>query len=175
MTIWQSLALVSPAQWAYAAGLAALFAWRGPSFIAWVLLADFVVILAIAAAMDFGIASERAARISMLIVWIASAAILVTQPGAARVIAAISAGTVLIFSACLLFNVQFGTTSAIVNALAFIMLAVAAHGTGDIGGGRRGHSDMPLPVGVSVGNHGMAAGGLARRADVLSQDRRVIR
>ncbi len=171
MTVWQSLALVSPAQWAYAVGLALLFWWRGPSPVAWVLLADFAALLAIAAVMDFQLIDRNGAHWSMLVVWVASVAVLATIPGAGRVIAAIGVVWVTFFLIALRFQFQFPATSAIVNAGAFIMLAVALYGLGSTGGSGRGHSDRPLPVGLSVGNHGLAAGGMAQGAAHLSADR----
>lgn len=168
MTVWQSFALISPAQWAYAFGLAVLFWLRGPSLVAWVLLADFVAILAVAGAMDFRLIEKSDARLFMLVIWAATAAIMVTQPGVGRVIAAISAIMLAIFAACLAFGVQMSATSAIVNAGAFIILAVATYGLGsggDTGGGR---ADRPLPVGLQGGNLGIREGGGAIGAALLS-------
>lgn len=171
MTAWQSLQLISPAQWAYALGLAALFWWRGPSLVAWVLLADFAALLAIAGAMDFGLMGKDAARWSMAVAWVASVSILATNPGMARAIAAIGAFSIAIFVICLQFGVQFATTSAIVNASAFLMLAVAGIGMGGDSGAGRGHSDRPVSVGLQAGNPVMASGGMAHGAVMLSQDR----
>ena len=171
MTVWQSLALVSPAQWAYAVGLAMLFWWRGPSPVAWVLLADFIALLAIAAAMDFQLIDRNGAHWSMLVVWVASVAVLATIPGAGRVIAAIGMGVIAFFLIALRFQFQFPATSAIVNAGAFIMLAVAFYGMGTSGGNGRGNADRPVSLGLSVGNHGLAAGGMAQGAAHLSADR----
>lgn len=171
MTVWQSIQLISPAQWAYAIGLAALFWLRGPSLVAWVLLADFLALLAIAAAMDFGALGAAEARWSMLVVWVATAAVMAVSPGVAKVMASVCVLAIAAFLACLLFGVQFGTTSAILNAAAFIILGVALIGMGGAGGGSRGHSDRPLPVAIQAGNDGLASGGLARRADLLSPDR----
>lgn len=162
--------MISPAQWAYALGLAGLFAWRGPSLVAWVLLADFLALLAIAGAMDFGLLDRTGANWSMLVVWVATAAAFAMQPGTGRVLAALSVAAITIFIACLYFRVQFATTSAIVNASAFIMLAVAGYGMGGDSGGSRRYSDRPLSVGLSAGNSGLGAGGMARGADLLSSD-----
>lgn len=182
MTVWQSLALISPWQAAYALGLAVLFYTRGPSLIAWVLLADFIAILAVMGAMDFGLLvrapGNDQATGAVLVVWCITAAVLVSQPGLARVLAGFSFVGISIFAATLYFGVQTGTTSAIVNALALVQLAVAGIGLGGDDGGNRGrYSDRGNPVSVSGGDYGMVgssaaqgAGGLARRADLLSQD-----
>ena len=173
MTIWQSLALISAWQAAYAVGLVALFWVRGSSLIAGILLADFIALLAIAAAMDFAILDKADARWFMLVVWIGTAAFLITQPGAGRVMGAISAITAMIFLICLRFDVQIATTSAIVNAIALIQLAVAGIGSGGDDHGNRGrHSDVGHSLSISVRSSGLGAGGMAQTAALLSQDRR---
>lgn len=176
MTLWQSIGLISPAQWAYAAALAGLFAWRGPSPILWVLVADYVAMLAIFAAMDFGLLAREPGNDEVswafLVLWVATVAYLATIPGAGRVMALVGFLTIAFFLAALRFQFQFLATSAIVNAGAFIMLAVAAYGMGNGGGAGRGHSDRPLPLGLSAGDHQLGAGGLAHGAGLLSQDRR---
>lgn len=171
MTIWQSMALISPAQAAYALGLAVLFYWRGPSITAWVLLADFIAILAIAGAMDMEWLDRKQATLSMLVVWVVSTAILATMP--LKILAALGAVAVGAFIAAIRFDVQTSTTSAIVNAVAFIMLAVALYGLGgDSGGGGRLAVDRPLSVGLPPRDIGMGQAGVAQRADLLSPDRR---
>jgi hypothetical protein len=167
--------MISPWQAIYAFGLVLLFGLRGPSLVAWVLLADFVAIMAIMGAMDLGLLTRAPGHDqptgAVLVVWCLTAAIFVTQPGVAKVLACISALGIAAFAATLLFGVQASTTSAIVNALAFVQLAVAGFGTGDGGGSYRGRADQPLSVAVSAGSVGMGAGGYARGADLLSQDR----
>jgi hypothetical protein len=109
----------------------------------------------------------------MLVVWVATATAMAMQPGAGRVIAAISALAVAAFIALLVLGVQIGATSAIVNVAAFVILGVAwfeMGAGGNSGGGRRLNSDPP-PVEVSGGNLGMGVGGMARGARVLSGDR----
>jgi hypothetical protein len=163
--------MISPAQWAYAIGLAGLFWARGPSLVAWVLLADFIALLAIAGAMDFALIEEAGARWSMLVVWVATAAVMAVLPGAGKVIAVICAVSIMAFVALFFLGVQTGTTSAILNVASFIILGVAWLGIGgDSGAGRRFHP-VPLPVEVSGGNLGMGEGGVARGARMLSQDR----
>jgi hypothetical protein len=175
VTIWQSIGLVTPAQWAYGIGLALLFWWRGPSLVAWTLLAGFVATLAIAAAMDFGVLGKSDARLFMLIVWVATAAALVTQPGPGLAIAAVSAAFIPVFAAGIYFGVEFRTTAAIVSVGSFIILAVAFYGMGNGGPGGIDHrrpADRPLDLGLSAEADQLGEGGLAQSAAFLSQDRR---
>jgi hypothetical protein len=169
LTAWQSFQMISLAQWAYAIGLAGLFWACGPSLVAWVLLADFIALLAIAGAMDFALIEEGGARWSMLVVWVATAAVMAMLPGAGRVIAAICAVAIMAFVALLFLGVQIGTTSAILNLASFIIIGVAGFGIGgDSGAGRRFHP-VPLPLEVSGGNLGVGEGGVAHGARMLSQ------
>jgi hypothetical protein len=175
VTIWQSIGLVTPAQWAYGIGLALLFWWRGPSLVAWTLLAGFVATLAIAAAMDFGVLSKSDARMFMLIVWLATAAAMAVQPGPAQIIAAVSVFSIVIFAAGLYFELEFRTTAAIVSVGSFIILAVAIYEMGDGGSsgfGRRGPVGGPHPVGLPAGDEDLGERGMAQGAGLLSQDRR---
>lgn len=179
MTIWQSIALISPWQAAYALGLAGLFWWRGPSPIAWILLADFVAILATMAAMDFGWLTREPGNDSVtrtvLVIWCLSVALLALQSGPGWIMAAIGAVAIPLFAATLVFGVQVATTSAIVNALSFTMLAVAFYGLGghdgDGGRNRHGLADRPLSLGHSAQGAAMAFGGVAQSAAHLSPDR----
>lgn len=171
MTIWQSMAMISPAQAFYGLGLIILFWLRGPSPTAWVLLADFIALLAIAGAMDMEWLDPSQSKLSMLVVWVVSTAILATMP--LKILAALGAVAVAAFIATIRFDVQMGTTSAIVNAVAFIMLAVALYGLGGDSGGRgRLAVDRPLSVGLPPRDMGMGQAGVAQRAGLLSPDRR---
>jgi hypothetical protein len=164
--------MVSPAQWAYAFALAGLFWLKGPTMPAFTLLGAFLALLAIAGAMDFQIIGQSDARLFMLIVWVCVAAALAMQPGSARVMAAVAAIVIAGFTIGMLLHFPFSTTSAIVNAGAFIMLAVYGVGLGSGGDTRRGHADMPLSVGISARDIDMGERGVAQSAGLLSQDRR---
>ena len=178
MTLWQSLQLISPAQWLYAAGLVTLFSWRGPSFTAWVLLADFIALLLIAAAMDFGLLVREPgndqATAAMVVVWVASAAILVTQPGLPRALGAIGAVSILIFAALVYFGVNIATTSAIVNLMGFLQIAVAgiAGGSGNDSGGSGRSNHVPVSVVVQGRDYSLGQMADAAGYDPISQNRR---
>jgi hypothetical protein len=175
LSIWQSIAMVSPWQVLYAIGLVILFWWRGVSAAAVVLLIDFAALLAILAAMDFGWLDRDAATSAMMVIWCGSTVSLAILPGAAKIMAILGLFGVAAFIATIAFGVQIGTTSAIVNMIGFVMLAVAIYGLGNGsgfgGGGDRGVSGDPVFMAPKAGNQIMGAGGLATRADLLSQDR----
>jgi hypothetical protein len=164
---------MSGMQIAYAIALAGLFAWRGPSLTAWVLLGNMVAALVGCLAMDWGLLGRSDATLTMMLIDFVSAAILVTQPGLPRVIAAGYAATIPLYSLSIMFSVAESTTFAIVIGIGFAQLAVAGIGAGGDDRGNRGRfSDVGYPVSVSGRNSGMGAGGLAQGASLLSPDRR---
>lgn len=176
MSVWESLAQVNLWQAAYAVGLVALFGLRGTSLVAWVLLADFIVILAIMGAMDFGwlIREDGNDQVttSVLVVWCVTAAIFATQPGLGWVLAVLSAFGIPVFAATLFWGVQVSTTSAIANTVALVQLAVAGFGSSgdDSGDGRRVPSGQ-VSMEVSGRPGGMVTGGVAQGAALLSANR----
>ena len=176
MTLAESLMLISIPQAVYGLGLVLLFGLRGPSLVAWVLLADFVAVLAIMGAMDFGLLVREPGHdevtASVMVVWCVTAAILAPRPGLGRVLAMFNAAGVMVMIFGLFWGVQISTTSAIVNAIALIQLAVAGIGSSGADGGGRRISFGEIPVAVSQGRDVMASGGMAKGASVLSQDRR---
>ena len=175
MTLWASAMLISPWQMAYAIGLVVLFGRRGPTLIAWVLLADFLIILGIMAAMDFGLLVREQGNdqvtASVLVVWCVTAAIMVTQPGLGRVLAVLSVLGITAFSATLFWGVQVSTTSAIVNTVALFQLAVACFGSsGDDSGDGRRVSSGQVCVEIPSRVEGVVFGGVAQGASLLSAD-----
>lgn len=175
MTLWQSLASVTPWQAAYAVGLIVLFWTRGASFIAWVLLADFIVLTGIAGAMDFGwlIREQGNDQVlgAMMVVWCVTAVVLAVHPKGSMLLAAFSAAGVVMMLTSLRFGVQISTTSAIVNTLALVQLAVAGIGTGGVDGGGRRSASGVISVAQPQGYFGAGAGVMASRQNLLSQDR----
>lgn len=167
MTLLQSIGMIDVGQTAYAVILTALFAWRGPNFVLWVLLADFFALLAVLGAMDIGILVRDevtdTATPALMIVWLASAVAFILRPGQLTIaMASLSAAAILVFIVTVGFDVQISTTAAIVNVIAFIQLAVAGFGSGNNGGGNsRGLRDMPDYLASSLridpmGERGMA-------------------
>lgn len=182
MTLLQAFGMISLGQMAYAVCLAALFSWRGPSFILWVMLADFVALLVIAGAMDLGLLVRNGdadtATPAMMIVWVVSAAVLAFRPDTlAHVLAGLSALAIPVFGLTIVFGVQISTTAAIVNAIAFIQLVAVGVGLGNHGGGAgRGLRDISAHMAASFqGDYvGEIAGqgGVALDRHLLSADSR---
>lgn len=135
----------------YALCLALVFAMRGPGFVQWVLLANMAATLAACLAMDLGAMDRGAVTLSIMLADLAAGAWLLQRPGLPRIIAAGYAVMVPLYSLNIVFDVQSGTTFAIVNGIAFIQIAVAGIGSGSNGGGnRRGLRGMPDHLALSA-------------------------
>ena len=164
---------MSGPQIAYAVALVALFAWRGPSFTAWVLLGNMGAALAGCYAMDLGVIGRTDTTLAMMLIDFVSASLLLTQPGMPRVIAAGYAVTIPLYALNVVFGVSESTTFALVIGLGFVQLVVAGIGAGgDDRGNRSRRDDVAGPVSVSGRNYGMVSGGFAQVAGLLSQDHR---
>lgn len=173
--LWDSIAQITLWQVAYAIGLLVMFGLRGPSFIAWVLLADFVALLAILGAMDFGWLIRESGNDQVLgaqmVVWCVTAAVLAVHPKGSMLLAVFSVSGVATMVFALRFGVQMSATSAIVNTLAMVQLAVAVIGTGGMDGGHRRDAAGDISLAPPGGYTGGSAGGMASGANLLSQDR----
>jgi hypothetical protein len=151
VTIWQSLGMINAAQLAYAAGLVVMFAMHGRSFIAFVLLADFIAVTLAMGAMDMGWLVRTPERdtvtATVLVIYCLTFAALVLSPGLGQVLAVFSAISIPIFAATLFFGVPVAATSAIVNACSLVQIAVAIIGMGDDNGNghRRPRVADPVP------------------------------
>ena len=164
---------MSGPQIAYALAMAALFAWRGPSFATWVLLGNMVAALLGCLAMDVGILERADATLTMMLIDFVAGSILLTRPGLSRVIAVGYGMTIPFYWLSLRFGVSEGTTFAIVIGIGFVQLMVAGIGTGSNDRGNRGRrADVAGSVSVSGRNSGLAQGGVAQGAALLSQHRR---
>ena len=156
----------------YALALAGVFLWHGPSHAAWVLLANMAATLAACLALDFGMDRSDATLTMMLIDFVSGAA-LVFKPGLSRVLAAGYATTVPLYALNILAGLSEGTTFAVVMAVGFIQIMVAAIGGDSNDRGNRGrHSDVGHSLSISVRSSGLGASGMAQTAAMLSQDRR---
>ena len=154
----------------YALALAGVFLWR-PGYAAWVLLANMAATLAACLALDFGMDRSDATLTMMLIDFIAGAA-LVVKPGLPRLLSVGYATTVPLYALNIVAGLSDGTTFAVVMAVGFIQIMVAAIG-GDSNdrGNRRRRSDVGHSLSISVRSSGLGAGGMAQTAALLSQDR----
>ena len=157
----------------YALGLALVFALRGPGFVQWVMLANMAATLAACLALDLG-AERGGVTLSIMLADLAAGAVLLPRPGLPRVIAAGYAIMVPLYSLTIVFDVQTGTTFAIVNGIGFIQLAVAGIGSGaDNGGGHRGGlSGLSGDLASSFRIDPMGKGGMAQDRRLLSGDSR---
>lgn len=157
----------------YAAALAAVFATRGPSAAAWGLLANMAATIAACLAMDLGALDRGNATIAIMLIDFATGAALMMRPGVARIIAAGYAVTVPIYSMTVIFGVQTGTTFAIVNAIAFIQLAVVYIGNGsDDLGNRDRRASLADHLASSFRSDPVGKGGMAQSHGLLSVDSR---
>jgi hypothetical protein len=109
----------------------------------------------------------------MMLIDFVSGAALVFKTGLSRVIAVGYATTVPLYALNILAGLSEGTTFAVVMAVGFIQLAVAAIGGDSNDRGNRGRrSDVGHSLSISVRSSGLGAGGMAQTAALLSQDRR---
>ena len=149
----------------YAIALLAVALWRGwkhPGVL--VLLANMVATLAACWAMDEGILGRTDATMSMMVIDFISGAVLLTGQTQAKVIAAGYGITVPIYGANIIFNVASSATFAVVIAIGFAQIMVAAIDTSGRDGlrnrGRR--SAVGRAVAISAGHQGLGLGGLAK-------------
>jgi len=153
------------------AGLMALFLVRGPSLAAYVLAGNMVATLSLCAAMDLQAIDRDGATLSMMLVDAVSGAVLISHAGMPRVLAAIYAAMVLVYSLNILFGVQISTTFAIVNVCTFIQLAVAGIGGTDNGAGnRRRFGNVGAAVFLSRRNTRLDQAAMGPRATMVSTD-----
>ena len=140
----------------YVICLAAVFALRGSSPVAWVLLANLAATLAACLAMDLGWLSRDEATLTMCVIDLASGVVLLSSPGLGRIVALGYAITVPIYSANLIFGVQIGATYALVNVAAIAQVMVALIGqNSDDGGNLRRSADGADPLFLSGGDQGV--------------------
>ncbi len=167
------ISLISPGQWAYLIALALLFWWRGPSFAAWVLLANAVATLAVLGAMDWGLLGHTEKTLFLMLIDFASGAVLLTSPGLPRVLAVGYGIIILVYPANIIFGVSEGTTFAIVIGIGILQIVVAGIGYGgDGGGGLRRYSDGPHLVALPGRNSGLGAPVVAEVSGGAETDRR---
>ncbi len=165
------ISLVSPGQWLYLIALALLFWWRGPSFAAWVLLANAVVTLAVLGAMDWGLMGRTEKTLFLMLVDFVSGAVLLTSPGLPRVLSIGYAITVPLYSANIIFGVSEGTTFAVVIGIGLLQIVVAGIGHDDNGrGGLRRPSGVASALGLPRGNRAARALYLAEDSGVVESE-----
>jgi hypothetical protein len=162
---------VNTGQIIYALALAGVFLWRGPSHVAWVLLANMAATLAACLALDLGMARADATKAMMLIDMV-SAAVLIVRPGLPQLVSVGYVATFWLYMANLRFGLSEATTFAVVVGLGFLQIMVAAIGTG--GNNRGGSGRVPflhnfVAPSRRVGRVG--AVGMAQSGVMLSQDR----
>ena len=146
---------MNEAQIIYAIALAAVFAAHGPTFSAWVLLANMAATLVACLAMDLGALDRTGATMTMMVIDFASGAVLLTKPGQSRLIAMGYAVTVPIYAGTILAGIAESTTFAIVIGIGFCQLVVVGIGSGGGHGLRRrsGRSDVFSAVSVQGGDY----------------------
>ena len=164
---------MSGPQIVYAIALAGLFWHSGPSFTAWVLLGNMLAALLGCLALDLDWLGRADTTLTMMLIDFVSGSLLLTRPGLPRAIAVGYGITIPVYALSIIFSVSESTTFAVVIAIGLVQIMVAGIGAdSDDRGGRNRYPDVGGPVPSSGGNHGMAQGGLAQSADLLSPNHR---
>lgn len=162
------ISLISPEQLAYLAALAVLFWWRGPSYAAWVFLANTAATFAVLGLMDWGLMEPTTKTLFLMLVDLISGAALVTVAGLPRLLSVGYAVTVPFYSANIIFGLSEGATFAVVIVIGILQIVVAGLGQdGNGGGGLRRYYDVAPDLGLSRGN-------LAQTSIHLASDQPVV-